>query len=90
MVKDLALSLLWLRFHPWPRNLYMPQAWQKEKKRQAAVNGVSGKVWWKMKGRASAGAGGIHTGRGVLMVVPTLERGSLGWTVGAESPTLLE
>ena len=26
MVKDLALSLLWHRFDPWPRNFHMPQA----------------------------------------------------------------
>ena len=24
VVKDLALSLLWLGFHPWPRNFHMP------------------------------------------------------------------
>ena len=24
MVEDLALSLLWLRFHPWPGNFCMP------------------------------------------------------------------
>ena len=30
-VKDLALSLLWLRFSPWPRNFYMPQGRQKIK-----------------------------------------------------------
>ena len=32
MVKDLALSLLWLRFYPWPRNFYMPWAWPKKKR----------------------------------------------------------
>ena len=36
-VKDPALSLLWLLlqlwhgFNPWPRNFYMPWAWQKNK-----------------------------------------------------------
>ena len=29
MVMDLVLSLLWLRFDPWPRNFHMPQAWPK-------------------------------------------------------------
>ena len=34
-VKDSALSLLWLRFDPWPGNLHMPRvrAWPKKKKR---------------------------------------------------------
>ena len=27
-VKDPALSLLWPRFDPWPRNFHMPQAWK--------------------------------------------------------------
>ena len=35
-VKDLALSLLWLRlwcgFNPWPGNLPMPQVWPKKEK----------------------------------------------------------
>ena len=30
-VKDLALSLLWLRSDPWLRNFCMPQAWPKKK-----------------------------------------------------------
>ena len=30
MVKDSALSLLWLRFHPWPKNFCMPQAQPKQ------------------------------------------------------------
>ena len=36
-VKDLALSLLWLRsllwyrFNPWPSNFRMPWVWQKKK-----------------------------------------------------------
>ena len=25
VVKDSALSLLWLRFDPWPKNFYIPQ-----------------------------------------------------------------
>ena len=32
-VKDLALSLQWLRFIPRPMNFHMPQEWQKIKKR---------------------------------------------------------
>ena len=38
-IKDLALSLLWLRllpwrgFNPWPRNFCMPQEWPKKKKK---------------------------------------------------------
>ena len=31
-VKDLALSLLWQGFDPWPRNVHMPQVQPKEKK----------------------------------------------------------
>ena len=31
-VKDLALSLLWLRFDPWPGNFYMSQGWPKNNK----------------------------------------------------------
>ena len=37
-VKDLVLSLLWLRsklwhrFDPWPWNFHMPWAWQKKKR----------------------------------------------------------
>ena len=30
-IKDLAWSLLWLRFAPWPRNFHMPQVWPKKK-----------------------------------------------------------
>ena len=39
MVKDLVLSLLWLRsllwcrFDPWPGNFCMPQVWPKEKRK---------------------------------------------------------
>lgn len=29
-VEDSAMSLLWRRFSPWPRNLYMLQAWLKK------------------------------------------------------------
>ena len=31
-VKDLALSLLWLRFSLWPGHFCMPQAWPPKKK----------------------------------------------------------
>ena len=31
-VKDLVLSLLWLRFDLWPGNFCMPWMWQKKKK----------------------------------------------------------
>ena len=30
VVKDLVLSLLWLRFNPWPENFCMPWAWPKK------------------------------------------------------------
>lgn len=30
MVKDLALSILWLRFRSWPKNSHMPWARQKK------------------------------------------------------------
>ena len=33
-VKDLALSLLWHGFHPWPWNFHMPQEQPKKKKRK--------------------------------------------------------
>ena len=32
-VKDPALSLMWLRFHSWPRNFLMPWAWTKKFKK---------------------------------------------------------
>ena len=31
-VKDLALSLLWLGFNPWPWNIRIPQTWPKKKR----------------------------------------------------------
>ena len=31
-VKDLALSLLWHVFNPWPGNFRMPQTWPKKEK----------------------------------------------------------
>ena len=34
VIKDLAMSLLWLRFHSWPRNFHMPQAQSKKKKKK--------------------------------------------------------
>ena len=34
VVKDLALSLLWLRFDPWPRNFLHALDEAKEKKRK--------------------------------------------------------
>ena len=33
-VKDLALSLQWLRFSHWPGNFHMPKAWPKKKRRR--------------------------------------------------------
>ena len=33
-VKDLVLTLLWCRFHPWLGNFCMPWAWPKKKKKQ--------------------------------------------------------
>ena len=45
-VKDLVLSLQWLRsllccgFSPWPRNFHMPQAWPKKKKKKFKKNHV--------------------------------------------------
>ena len=37
-IKDLVLSLLWHGFDPWPRNSYMPQAWQKKIKKYSFLN----------------------------------------------------
>ena len=34
VVRDSALSPLWLGFNPWPGNFCMPWAWPKEKKRR--------------------------------------------------------
>ena len=39
LVKDLALSLLWRRFNPWPRNFCMPLAWPKKKKKKKKAGG---------------------------------------------------
>ena len=36
VLKDPALSLLWRRFDPWPRNFCMPQARSKRKKKGGA------------------------------------------------------
>ena len=36
-VRDLALSLLWLRFDPWPRNFHMLQARTKGEKKISTV-----------------------------------------------------
>ena len=33
VVKDSVLSLLWLRFDPWPRNFLMPLMWPKKEKK---------------------------------------------------------
>ena len=33
-VKELALSLLWLRFNPWPGNFFTPQARPKKGKKE--------------------------------------------------------
>ena len=43
-VKDLALSLLWLRFNLWPRNFHR-QRQEKKKKKDKCVNGKVNKVW---------------------------------------------
>ena len=34
MVKDSVLSLLWLRFDPWPGNFHMLKVWPKKKKKK--------------------------------------------------------
>ena len=34
-VKNLALSLLWLKFDPWPRSFCIPRVWPKKKKRNS-------------------------------------------------------
>ena len=36
-VKDLALSLLWHGFNPWPQNFPMPQAQGKKKKKDEII-----------------------------------------------------
>ena len=39
-VEDLALSLLWLRFGPWPRNFHMPQVGSSlSKKKKKSLEG---------------------------------------------------
>ena len=37
VVKDLALSLLWCKFDPWPRNFHMLQGWPKRKKEREKI-----------------------------------------------------
>ena len=34
-VKELALSLLWCQFDPWPRNFHMLWAWPKKKRKNS-------------------------------------------------------
>ena len=51
MVKDSALSLLWLelllclRIDPWPRNFCMLQEWQKKKKNMISRAGSKVQEW---------------------------------------------
>ena len=47
-VKDSALSLLWHRFNPWPRNFCMPQTGLENKTKQKSPQNkkqCSGKFW---------------------------------------------
>ena len=37
-VKALAVSLLWLRFHLWPRNFHMLEAWPKKNEKKKIVD----------------------------------------------------
>ena len=45
-VKDLALSLLWCRLHPWLRNFHIPWAQTKKKKKKKKTSGVSESQDW--------------------------------------------
>ena len=36
-VKNPALSLLWLGFHPWPKNFHMSYVWPKEKEKERCL-----------------------------------------------------
>ena len=38
MVKDLVLSLLRLKFDPWPSNFFMPLAWPKRRRKRKKEN----------------------------------------------------
>ena len=38
MVKDSTVLLLWLGFHPWPKNFCMP--WEKPKKKKKRMKAV--------------------------------------------------
>ena len=38
MVKDLALSLLWLRFNPWPRSFCIPWIYAKNETKNKKQN----------------------------------------------------
>ena len=52
-VKDLALSLLWFRFDPWPGNFCMSQVWPKKMRITITVT-ISELLWdlniWKLPG----------------------------------------
>jgi len=38
-VKDRALSQLWCRFNPWPRNFNMPYVWKRKEAREGGKKG---------------------------------------------------
>ena len=67
-VKDLALSLQWLRLLPWhgfdscPRNFHKPQVWPKKKRKNCSEYGKFD-VW----------GGGLHH----LKIIITFQAGSL-------------
>ena len=43
VVKDSVLSLLWLRFSPWPGSLHMLVAWPKKKKKKKKIQFIQSK-----------------------------------------------
>ena len=51
-VKDLTVSLLWLRFHPWPGNFHTLRVWQERKEgREEEREGGKGKERGGKEGR---------------------------------------
>ena len=68
-VKDLALSLLWRGFDPWPGNFRIPWAWPKQTNKQK--NLLIKKIKKKKRGSSSFGTAemnltSIHEDQGLI------------------------
>ena len=60
VVKDLVLSLLWLRFDPWSGNLCMPWVWLERKKKDRDLNWVLFLFFFFFGGATPAAHGGFQ------------------------------